>query len=106
MIGGLIVGLFGIFSIAYLTWMLIKTHRSQTLNEGSRIVRTMIIGFSYTLQLGIMAFLSTGGKAYQWFRETPLPARADTPFVVGIAVGIFLGAGLLQLIKNGSSRRN
>ncbi len=99
MIGGILVGLFGIFSIAYLTWMLVKTYNNQTIDESSRIVRTAVIGVSYTVQLGIMVFFCTTGKAFQWFRSAPIPDRADTLFVVGIAVGIFLGAGALQLIS-------
>jgi hypothetical protein len=96
-IGGLLVGLFAIFSIAYLSWQLMKTYNNQTIDEGSRIVRTAVIGFGYTVQLAILVWLSTAGGAFAWFREQA-PAKADTPYVIGISVGIFLGAGALHWI--------
>jgi uncharacterized membrane protein YfcA len=97
MLGGIIVGIFGVLSLAFLTWLLIKTYNNPRIDDGTRFFRTAIIGLSYTLQLAIMVFLSTAGKAYQWFRSESVVTRADNPYVIGIAVGIFLGAGLLQL---------
>lgn len=92
MIAGILVGLFAIWSLAFLTWQLVKTHKKQELDQGSRGFRTMMIGFGYTLQLGVVVYLSTAGKAYLWFRESQKLEKADSPYVIGIVIGIFLGA--------------
>lgn len=100
MIGGLIVGCFSVISLAYLSWFLIKTYKNQDIGEGSRGFRTFLVGVAYVFQLMILVFLSTVGGAYRWFRSAKELTRADTHYVVGMVLGIFVSALVLYGLVN------
>lgn len=100
MIGGLFVGVLSVFLLAYLTRTLIKTYNNQGLIESSRGFRAFLIGVGYVVQFALLVYLSTAGGAYRWLRSGAAPASADTSYVIGLVVGIFVSSGLIFWISN------